>query len=174
MNRFKRRWLVLGAIWCFVLVVSGWNIARISQIQNRRQALEMIKIDQHYLNANEGNIHKIQAQKKRLVHEVGSFGLGFLVVENDLKKLSAAYHLKKMQIEVKAESHGTSAVPIHVRANGNIPDLTSWLSTVEESFPYLSIAALKIVRDQSRQTGQLTAKFTYRYAVSQLQTGETT
>jgi len=172
MNRCKKRWLSLGVIWIFVLVLSGWNITRISQIQDMRQALEMIKNDRRYLRVNTGSIHQVHSQKKRLVHEVDSFGLGFLVVENDLKQLSDAFNLEKIRVEVRNESQYESSVPVHVGASGKITNLAAWLSAVEESFPYLSVSDLEIVKGHSLETGQLTAIFTYRYIVSLLETGE--
>ena len=172
MNRLKKRWLMLGLAWSCVVFISGWNISQISHIQSRRQELERMKIDRHYVAMNTSHIQQVRTQKKRLVHEVESLDLGFLIVESELKQLSDAHTLKKTRVEAKSESDVATSAAVYVWTNGTIPNLTAWLSAVEDHFPYLSVSGLEIARDNAHQTAQLTAILTYRYGVFPMENRE--
>jgi len=132
----------------------------------------MMRIDRHYIEVNLPHINQVRTQKKRLVHEVESFGLGFLIVENELKQLSDTFHLSKTRIEVKSQPEVANTVPVHIWTNGKVPNLAAWLSAVEDAFPYLSVSDIEIIKDNVAQTGQLTAILTYRYNAPSLETGQ--
>jgi hypothetical protein len=56
-------------------------------------------MDLHFLQSNQTGIQEVYLQQSRLTHAVKSIGLGFLVVENDLKRLSWDFGLQQMQVE---------------------------------------------------------------------------
>ncbi|MBC2709537.1 MAG: hypothetical protein HGJ94_00550 [Desulfosarcina sp.] len=171
MSRLGKRWVAAGVIWGVVLAMTGWNIYLISGIQYRRQELAAIRMDQRYLKTNAAGIGQMLAQKSRLTHRVKSFGLGFLVVENDLKRLSWDYGLSQMRVGVEAKNdlQNTRPVPVNVFTKGPVPAMVKWLTAVEEAHPYLQIERMDISYDDRNRMGQLQATFTYRYSLSELE-----
>ncbi len=164
MDRFNKRWLAVGVLWGVVLVMTGWNMVRISDVQRRRQDLEALKMDMRYLNANRSGIAAVRAQKARLVHRVDSFGLGFLVVENGLKRISREAGMTQMRVEAKTNFQGDRAVPIDVFATGSVTAIVTWLTAVEKEHPYLNLGRVDVTFDEHHRTGRMQASFDYRYA----------
>ncbi len=169
MSSLSKRWLAVGVIWGVVLATTGGNIYFISRIQGRHQALDSIRMDQSYLKVNAAAIGQVLDRRSRLTHRVKSFGLGFLVVENDLKRLSWKFGLRRMRLTAKNEYPDTRPVPIDVFAAGPLPAMVKWLTAVEQACPYLAITRMDIDYDDRQRVGRLKATFTYRYSLSPLE-----
>ncbi len=165
MNKIERKWLVVGIIWSAVLATTGWNMVSISEIQSGRQALEGVKMDQRYLKSKETDINDVRYWNTRLTHSVKSYDLGFLVVENDLKRLFEMCGLKKMRVEGKNGTQVVSPAFIQIRAKGSIPALVKWIGAVEDAYPYLEISKLEMNADPHHRVSKLSATFVYHYSI---------
>ena len=128
-----------------------------------------MQMDLNFLKANEASIQEMRRQKSRLTHQVQSFGLGFLVVENDLKRLSWDFGLQQMRVEADKNSQDTRLVPITIFATGPIPAIVGWIAAVEDAYPYLVIERMDISYDNRNRTGRLQATFNYHYTLSNVE-----
>lgn len=161
------KWMAVGVIWVVVLAMTGWNIHLVNRVQSRREELGTLKMDMRFLQANQAGIQEVNRQQSRLTHAVQSFGLGFLVVENDLKRLSWDFGLQQLQVEADENTRTTRSVTISVFSTGPVPAIVGWLAAVEEAYPYLVIARMDISYDHRNRTGQLQAIFNYRYTLAE-------
>ncbi len=124
-------------------------------------------MDLNFLQSRQTGIQDVHRQQSRLTHPVKSFGLGFLVVENDLKRLSWDFGLKQMQVEADDNTQDTGSASISIVAAGPVPDIVKWMAAVEDAYPYLVIERMDISYDHRNRTGQLQAVFNYRYALAE-------
>jgi hypothetical protein len=109
----------------------------------------------------------VYREQSRLTHAVKSIGLGFLVVEDDLKRLSWDFGLKQMQVEADQNTQNTGSVTISIVTSGPVPAIVGWISAVEEAYPYLVTKQLSISYNNRNRTGQLQAVFDYRYTLGE-------
>ena len=166
-TRLGKKWLTVGLIWGVVLAMTGWNFLLVNQVQSRRQELGTLERDLHFLQSRQTGIQEVRQQRFRLTHAVKSFGLGFLVVENDLKQLSWDFGLKQMQMEADDNIQDTRSASISIFAAGPVPAIVGWIAAVEDAYPYLVIARMDISYDNRNRTGRLQAVFNYRYTLAQ-------
>lgn len=166
-SRLGKKWVAVGLIWGIVLAMTGWNIHLVDQVQTGRRELGTLQMDLHFLKANQAAILEVSRQQSRLVHPVESFGLGFLVVENDLKRLSSDFGLEQMQVEVDENSQGTRSVPISIFSTGPVPAIVGWIAAVEDTYPYLVIERMDISYDHRTRKSRLQAIFNYYYTLDE-------
>ena len=167
-----KKWVTVGVIWGVVLAMTGWNTLMVNQVQSRRQELGTLRMDLNYLQSRQAGIKEVHRQRSRLTHPVKSFGLGFLVVENDLKRLSWDFDLQQMLVEADGQSQDTWSASISVFAAGTLPAIVGWIAAVEDAYPYLVIDRMDIAYDNRNRTSQLQAVFNYRYTLAEaLRTG---
>ena len=166
-TRLGKKWLIVGVIWGVVLAMTGWNFLLVNQVQSRRQELGTLQRDMYFLQSTQTGIQEVQRQRSRLTHAVESFGLGFLVVENDLKRLSWDFGLQQMQVEADDNALDTGSAPFSIVAAGSVPAILGWIAAVEDAYPYLVIARMDISYDNRNRTGRLQAVFNYRYTLAE-------
>jgi hypothetical protein len=166
-NRLGKKWLAVGAIWSVVLAMTGWNFHLVNQVQSRRQTLATLQMDLHFLQSNQAGIEEVYLQQSRLTHAVQSIGLGFLVVENDLKRLSWDFGLEQMQVEADETAQASRSMTISVVTTGPVPAIVGWVAAVEEAHPYLVTQQLTLSYDERNRRGQLQAVFNYRYTLAE-------
>jgi len=166
-SRLGKKWLAVGVIWGMVLAMTGWNIHLVDQVQSRRRELGTLQMDLRYLAATQSGILEVNRQQSRLVHPVKSFGLGFLVVENDLKRLSWDLGLEQLRVEADENSNDTRYVPISIFSTGPVPAIVGWLAAVEDAYPYLVIERMDITYDHRTRKSQLQATFNYYYTLNE-------
>ena len=168
MNRkLGKKWLAVGFIWSVVLAMTGWNFHLIGQVQLQRQQLGTLRMDLRFLQAKQTDIREVYHQQSRLTHAVESIGLGFLVVENDLKRLSWDFGLQQMQVEANQTAQDSRSVTISIVAAGSVPAILRWVAAVEAAHPYLVTRQLTIAYDNRNRNGQLQAVFDYRYTLAE-------
>lgn len=165
-NRLRKKWLAVGAIWTVVVAMTGWNIHLVGQIQSRRMELKTLQMDLRFLKANQTGIQEVNRQQSLLTHPVKSFGLGFMVVENDLKRLSWDFGLQKLRVAGEKKSQDSQSAPISISTTGPVPAIVGWIAAVEETYPYLVIEQMDISYDNRNQVSQLQATFNYHYTLS--------
>lgn len=166
-TRLGKRWLTVGVIWGVVLAMTGWNTLLVNQVQSRRQELGTLQMDLNFLQSRQAGIQEVQRQRSRLTHPVKSFGLGYLVVENDLKRTSWDFGLKQMQLEADDNTQDSQSASISIVAAGPVPAIVGWMAAVEDAYPYLVIERMDISYDQQNRTGRLQAVFNYRYVLAE-------
>lgn len=166
MSRLGKKWVAVGLVWGAVFALTVWNMILISGIQVKRQALETVKMDRGYLKSHAAGIQDLLAQQARLTHQVRSYGLGFLVVENGLTRLSRGCGLNQLQVAADNAVSDNHPVSINVSAAGPVPSMVKWLAAVEDAYPYLEMVRLDIACDNWNLTGQLQATFSYRYSLA--------
>jgi hypothetical protein len=166
-TRLGKKWLTVVVIWGVVLAMTGWTTLLVNQVQSRRRELGTLRMDLHFLQSRQAGIQEVHRQRSRLTHAVKSFGLGFLVVENDLKRLSWDFGLRQMQVEADDNAQDTLSASISIVAAGPLPAIVGWLAAVEDAYPYLVIRRMDISYDNRNRTGQLQAVFNYRYILAE-------
>ena len=164
-----KKWLVVIVIWGMVLAMTGWNLHMVDQVQSRRQELQTLQMDQHFIRTNQKGIQEVHREKARLTHPVKSFSLGYVVVESDLKRLSWDFDLQQLRIEVDKNAQGTRSVPMSIFAVGEVPAMVGWIAAVEDAYPYLVINQMDISYDNRKQVVQLQATFNYHYTLSDME-----
>lgn len=163
----KKRWLIVGATWGVVLALTALNIYLVGRIQSRRQAMETLQMDIAFLEARQSTIQEIRLQKSRLTHAVKSVDLGFLVVENNLKRLSWDFGLRQLRVETDKNHPVSGVIPISILASGPVAAVVGWMAAVEKAYPYLVIERMELICDPAARTGQLQATFNYRFTLAE-------
>lgn len=166
-TRLGKKWLIVGVIWGVVLAMTGWNTLLVNQVQSRRHELGTLEMDLNFLQSKQTGIQEAHRQQSRLTHPVKSFGLGFLVVENDLKRLSWDFGLQQMQVEADDNTQDPRSVSISILATGPVPAIVGWIAAVEDAYPYLVIERMDISYDNRNRTSRLQAVFNYRYILAE-------
>lgn len=159
------RWPAVGVIWAVVVLLTGFNLHLVNQVHARRTAAQTLQMDLGFLDTHRAGIEEVQRQHRRLVHWVASFGLGYVVVENDLKRLCADFGLSQVRIEAENDVHSGRDAVVSVTAAGPVPAMAGWLATVEENYPYLKVRGLEITYDQRNHQGRLEVSFNYQFSV---------
>lgn len=166
-SRLKQRWVAVSLIWAIVLVLSGWNMYRINMIQTDRRNLATLQMDQRFLKANTETIEEIRLQQSHLTHSVTSADLGFLVVENNLKRLSWRFGLQTLSVKADSNPPSSNQMAITTVAQGSVPAVAKWLTAVEDAYPYLVIRQMRLTYEAGTQTGRLQATFDYHFTFSE-------
>jgi hypothetical protein len=166
-SRIKKRWLAVGLIWGAVLLTTFWNVHMADQVRFQRQELETLQMDMRFLQANQAGVEEVKRERSRLVHTVPSFSLGFVVVENDLKRLSWDFDLQQLRIKADKNAAGLTTVPISIFAGGSVPAIVGWIAAVEEAYPHLVIEKMEIVYESGKRICQLQATFNYHYVLGE-------
>ena len=167
MSRLGKKWLAVGVIWGVVLIISGWNTHLVGHVKSLHQELATLEMDLNFLRANQSEIKAVHTQTSRLVHPVNSFGLGFLVVENDLKRLSLTSGLDQMRVEADNGSQDAGSAPIKVLASGPLPAIVAWITAVEDAYPYLVVGRMDISYDDRNRTSRLQTTFNYHFVLTE-------
>ena len=167
-TKLKRNWLAVGTIWGVIALLTAWNMHMIDQVQSRRQALERLQMDMRFLRANLPDIQNVRTRKARLAHAVPSFSLGYVVVENDLKRLSWDVGLRHLRVEADHQAAAMGSVPISIAAKGDVPATVAWIVAVEEAYPHLAMETMSLGYDHQERQCTLQAVFTYRYTLHEL------
>ncbi len=141
------RWIVIAVIWAGSLMITYWNINKISLISNEIEKEEVFKMDDIFWNYNSGNIFQILTKRDSLILPVESIKLGLLTVQNKLTRLAEKYDFNEIQIENNPEQTGGPGIPIKIHFEGPFKGILPWLSTMENDFPYLPVKHIKITAD---------------------------
>jgi hypothetical protein len=139
---------------------------RIDQIQTTRRNLETMQMDLGFLKANQTRIREIRTQESRLTHVVTSGDLGFLVVENNLKRLSWELGLETLSVKTDPNVDASDVMPITAVAHGTLPSMAGWITAVEEAYPYLVVKRMDMSYEPATRTGRLQATFDYHLTLS--------
>lgn len=166
-RKLKNRWLAVSVIWGVVLAITGWNIHLVNHVQSRRQDMETMQMDLRFIEAHQPAIREVRLHKSRLSHPVKSVGLGFLVVENNLKRLSWDFGLQQLRVETDNNPQVSNRKPISISATGTVPAVAGWITAVEEAYPYLVIERMEMAYDAATRSCQLQATFTYQFTLSE-------
>ena len=165
-TRLKHRWIAVIVIWALVFVITGWNFSQVRKIQTERRNIETLQMDLRFLKANQATIQGVRLQQSRLMHLVKSDDLGFLVVENNLKRLSWNFGLQKLSVEVEKNASFSNVMAITTVVSGPVPALAGWMTAVEDAYPYLVITRMELTYEASTRTGRLQARFDYHLTLS--------
>jgi hypothetical protein len=165
-SRLGKRWIAAGVIWVVVFSVTAWNSHLVRKVHAWRQELQTLWNDQDFIHTHHAEMQAVFRQKDRLSHPVKSFSLGFVVVENNLKRLSWDFGLQQLRVEADQHTHGTHAVPITIFAIGTVPSVVRWVAAIEEQYPYLAVEKMDVTYDSRKRVCQLQATFSYYYVVS--------
>ncbi|PID39377.1 MAG: hypothetical protein CR984_07200 [Proteobacteria bacterium] len=165
-RKIEKKWLAVGLIWTAAAALTAWNTHMVNQVESRREKLETLKMDMGFVRSNQSGIREVFQQKARLTHPVPSFSLGFVVVENDLKRLSRQFDLK--QLQVTADTHAVVGGPaaISIFATGRVPAIVGWIAAVEEAYPHLVVDKMAIAYDRHERICQLQATFNYHFRLN--------
>ena len=168
-RRLKYRWVAVSLVWVLVLGLSGWNMHRIDKIQTTRRNLETMQMDLRYLAANQASIREIRTQESRLAHVVTSGDLGFLVVENNLKRLSWELGVETLSVKTDPNVEASDVMPISIVAHGTLLAMAGWITAVEEAYPYLVVKRMDLSYEPATRTGRLQATFDYHLTLSDIE-----
>lgn len=166
-SRLGKKWLAVGVIWVVVLAISGWNTHLVGRVKSLHQELATLEMDLNFLRANQSEINTVHLHQSRLVHPVSSFGLGFLVVENDLKRLSLTLGLDQMRVAVDNVPQNAQSAPIKISTSGPVPAIVAWITAVEDAYPYLIVERMDISYDDRSRESQLQVTFNYHFALTE-------
>lgn len=166
--KMKKRWLVVATVWGVVLAMTGVNVHLVSRIQSHRQDLETMQMDFRFLAANKPAIEQVHLMKSQMRHTVKSAGIGFLVVENNLKQLSWDMGLQQLRVETEKNLQAANTLPIIISASGSVPTLIKWIAVVEKDYPYLAIERLEMGYDPELQRSRLQMTLSYHFALAEV------
>ena len=168
----KYRWVAVSLVWAMVLGITGLNIHRVDRIQTDRRNLETMQMDLRFLKTNQATIKEVRLQKSRLTHLMTSQDMGFLVVENNLKRLSWDFGVQTLSVETDTNESSSQVIPITTVAHGTVPAVAGWIAAVEKAYPYLVIRRMELAYEPKTKTGNLQATFDYHFTLFQHRTGE--
>ncbi len=141
------RWIIIAVIWTGSLMLTYWNVNKISRISIEIEKEEVFKMDDLFWNYNSGNISQILTKRDSLILPVESIRLGLLTVRNKLTRMTTKYDFNEIQIENNPEQTGGPGIPIKIQFEGPFKSILPWLNALKIDFPYLVAKHVKITAD---------------------------
>jgi hypothetical protein len=143
-SKLHQRWLIVGAIWLVVLVMTSVNFSKIDGVARSRESAERLRKELAFLHRNRAKLHNVNSVSTSYVKPVASVKLGFESVRSSLHALAALLGLENVKIERRMAQATTEHLPFLIRMQGD-SDKAMGFVTALVVYPYLSVQRSRIV-----------------------------
>ena len=159
----KKKWMMVFGIWCGVLLLTLLNFYEIEHIKEDIFNTQIRKMEQQYISGHSEEMDRIFHEEAQLYHEIESIGIGILVVENQLRRLTESHQLEDMRLEARSEDNGNQETPLKLYVSGALPDMVSFLQHLKSDTPFLIISQIDWTGEMVQRNLQFSLQLYYRY-----------
>jgi hypothetical protein len=143
-SKLNQRWLIVGAIWLAVLVMTWQNFGTIDAVLRMRENAERLCKEVEFQYRNSDTLQKIGKLHAAQFKPVASVKLGFESVRSSVQALAALLGLENIHIESQMAQATEAQLPFIIRTQG-ASDRALGLVTALATYPYLSVRHSRIV-----------------------------
>jgi len=159
------RWIIIGLIWTCALILTYWNITKISLTLAEMEKEEIFRQDDLFWKYNSENIAIVLEKRDSFVLPIESIKFGLLSVENSLISLASKYKFNAVQVESVPGQTGDSSIMLSLYFEGPFEGILSWLETLQNELPYLPVRRLKITTDPFSKQAKFQLQLYFRYNI---------
>lgn len=161
----RNKWVITGALWLAVIFLTFYNASEIKRLKFESEKIESLQLDEEFWQQNSKNVTSIMTEGDRLFLDMESVDLGFLTIDNRLKKLSSEYHLQNHTITKQQVNEAGGYVPVDLSFEGSSEDIFKWFQSVKKELPFLRAKNIKITINPISNMAALNGSFFLRYRI---------
>jgi|GEM_PF-1686516 len=143
-SKLNQHWLVVGALWLAVIVMTCWNFNTIEAIARSRENGERLRKEVVFQHRNSDKLQQVSKLHAAYFKPVASVKLGFESIRSSMHALAALLGLENVQIESRMVQATTEQLPFIVRMQGGSQSAMGFVTALL-SYPYLSVQNSRIV-----------------------------
>lgn len=162
----RNKWIITGALWLAVIVLTFYNASEIKRLKYQSEKIESLRMDEEFWQQNSKNIGFIITEGEKLFLEVESVDLGFLTIDDRLKKFSAEWNIQNLKVgKQQISGNANGYVPVDLSFEGSYEDIFKWFQSVKQEMPFLKAKSLKITMNPISDLAVLNGSFFFRYRI---------
>ncbi|MGB5158495.1 MAG: hypothetical protein WBN77_13790 [Desulfobacterales bacterium] len=162
----KNKWIITGVLWFAVIILTFYNASEIKRLKQESGRIESLHMDTEFWRENSKNIDYIKAEGEKLFFDIESVDMGYLAIDNRLKKLSSEHHLQNHSITKQQVSEAGGYVPVDLSFEGSYEDIFKWFQSVKNELPFLRAKSIKITINPISNMAALNGSFFFRYRIA--------
>ncbi len=166
MDSMRNKWILTGILWSAVVLITWYNASEIKRLKLAREEMETLRMDEQFWQQHSESTAGISAEGNRLFLDVESVDLGFLTIDNRLKKLSSDRRLPPITLNRQAITASEGQAPVDVSFTGSFADAFRWFQALNGEMPFLKAVNLKISIDPVSNKAVTTGSFFFRYKIA--------
>ena len=166
MDSMRNKWILTGILWSAVVLITLYNSSEIKRLKIAREEMETLRMDEQFWQQHSESTAGISAEGNRLFLDVESVDLGFLTIDNRLKKLSSDRRLPPITLNRQAITASEGQAPVDVSFTGSFADAFRWFQALNKEIPFLKAVNLKISIDPVSNKAVTTGSFFFRYKIA--------
>lgn len=143
-SKLNQRWLIVGAVWLAVLVMTCLNFSKIDAVARSRESAERLRKELAFQHRNSVKLHKVNSLYTSHFKPVASVKLGFESARSSLHALATLLGLKNVKIESRIAQVTSEQLPFSIRMQGGSNKAMGFVTALE-AYPYLSVQHSRIV-----------------------------
>jgi len=159
-SNYKKRWVLVGIIWSFVLIVFSYNFIKIKSYLKEKEKITIQKKIQEFIKENESVLKNVFQEKKRIYDYVPSQRIGLIKAEEILNIVANENSLEAEQIE-HGESNDLSLI-----CRGTVRDLIKAIDYIYSHYPYLEIFSIELELNEYATEGRFKIQLKYNFELS--------
>jgi hypothetical protein len=159
-------------IWVGVFALTKINSGTISDIISNREMKEIHRMDKEFWQRNSGNIASVVEKQKSLYHEIESFKLGEVALNDNIKRIFDESGVYDIAIEMDSKSAQGDSVPVSIIFKGALKNGAQALNSIQKDFPYLSYREVGFLQESNTNVLKFDAVVNYRYKLVTIQSGQ--
>ncbi len=165
----KNKWIIITCIWCCILFLTYWNVKNIDEVANLKQAYALLIKKNTFVQENSEKIQETIKDKGSSHQLIESLQLGYLSVENYLRKLSGRFHLNTIRTEFDmnvSNQFSRGKVPINIFFGGDLTNSIEYLNRLEKDKPYIKVKSVTALFDRDLKQTDFEVVLIYRYHIT--------
>ncbi|MGD8540768.1 MAG: hypothetical protein PVI39_00650 [Desulfobacteraceae bacterium] len=165
-DRFTKRWLLVAALWGAAGLLTLGNTAAVNRLAPLQAIREQARMEADYCRRQAARIDEMVAKHDAYYHRVASANLGLLAVRETLRGLALSQGVALSRFESGADQpHAEQGASLTLGLAGPLAAGAAFLALVEQRYPYLPPAAVKIAVDGETGSAEFEISLHYRYRV---------
>ncbi|MGD8833541.1 MAG: hypothetical protein PVI54_04030 [Desulfobacteraceae bacterium] len=172
-SKLNQRWLIVGAIWLAVLVMTSLNFSRIDAVARSRESAERLRKELVFQHRNSVKLHKVKSLHLSHFKPVASVKLGFESARSSLHALAALLGMENVKIESGMAQATSEQIPLLIRMRGG-SDKAMGFVTALATYPYLSVRHSRIVVQNAQGVAEIDIELLLNFKIEPQQESETT
>ena len=165
-DRFNKRWIVVGLIWAAALTVDYWNIGEMYRISEARERKVFLSMDEQFLRAHAKEIHESLKKREAFFHSPEALNLGLLTVENELGALAAEFGLTRVSVRSQVDRATDGSVPVTLSCEGPLRKVVECLETLRRDYAYVPVTKVTVETEGRGVPAKCEISLNYRYKIA--------
>jgi hypothetical protein len=155
-------WVYILIIWGGSFVLTYMNLATVQKIKIKQQEAEAIVMDGRYVKENFHKITQVFEKRATLEQSTESARLGLLGIENQLRAIGSQNGLMKIIFSNKGVVSGGNQLSVFMTCEGNSEGIINLIGTIEKEYPFLSVTAVDLKKNQDELSFRYQVTMEYR------------